>query len=323
MEALYPLRLLGVTKSPIWGGTRLLNDWHKHSKQETVGESWELTVRRDEMCRVTNGALSEKTLGELIDTYGKALTGASYSSKEFPLLIKFIDAGDDLSVQVHPDDSYAARVENDRGKTEMWYIVEADTGAELVFGLADGVDSAAFAEAVARGKINDALYHQPVKAGETYFIPSGMAHAIGKGILIAEIQQNCDLTYRVYDYDRRQPDGSLRELHVEKALDVTRPFTDEEINAIRYACSGGKAEHEDVLADCEYFRVERLKVNGACTTVPNTGKMRHLLCLGGYGTLVCDSKTYPVVKGESWLLPACLGEVSVEGELLMLVSCAN
>ena len=323
MEALYPLRLLGVTKSPIWGGTRLLRDWKKTSEKETVGESWELTVRKGDMCRVTNGALSERTVGELIDLYGAALTGDTYSSEEFPLLIKLIDAQDSLSVQVHPDDEYAARVENDRGKTEIWYIVEADEGSELIFGLAEGVDNAAFAKAVAAGEINDALYHQPVKAGETYFIPSGMAHAIGKGILIAEIQQNCDLTYRVYDYDRRQPDGSLRELHVEKALDVIRPFARDEVDAIRYSRTGGKAEHAGVLADCKYFRVEKLTVNGESAVVPQGGKMRHLLCIGGKGTLTCGGRLYPVVKGESWLLPACLGEVVASGEMELLVSNAN
>lgn len=324
MQALYPLKLLGVTKTPIWGGTRLLKDWNKTSEKETVGESWELTVRPQEMCRVTGGALNGKTLGELIDAYGRELTGAEWGAEDFPLLIKLIDAQDSLSVQVHPDDGYAARVENDRGKTEMWYIVEADEGAELICGFADGVSREDFAAAVANGKIGDALRHQSVKAGETYFIPAGLTHAIGKGILIAEIQQNCDLTYRVYDYDRRQPDGSLRELHVEKALDVSRPFTEDEIDAIRYARTGGKAEKEGVLADCAYFRVEKLTVEkGAEQTVGQKGYMRHLLCIAGEGELLCNAETYSVKKGESWLLPACLDGVTVKGDLTLILSNAN
>ena len=320
MEALYPLHLCGVAKTPIWGGTRLLREWNKSSDADTMGESWELTVRKKENCKIVNGPLSGKELREVIDTFGAELTGASFGSSDFPLLIKFLDAGDTLSVQVHPDDDYAARVENDRGKTEMWYIVEADEGAELIFGLAEGFDTEDFVRAVKAGDPESALHHQPVQAGESYFIPSGMAHAIGRGILIAEIQQNCDLTYRVYDFDRRQPDGSLRELHVEKAVDVIRPFAQKEIDAIRYSRTGGVAEHENVLVDCPYFRVEKLDLRDGTVLLPQEGKMRHLLCIGGEGDLHADGKAYRVSKGESWLLPACVKKVTASGELLLLLS---
>ena len=323
MTKLYPLKLTGVTKSPIWGGTRLLKDWNKSSDRETVGESWELTVRPQDMCRVANGSLTGEPFDALMEKWGAGLTGRQMSVSEFPLLIKLIDAQDALSVQVHPDDSYAARVENDRGKTEMWYIVEADEGAELVCGLAEGMDREGFARAVSEGRISEALHHQPVHAGESYFIPAGLAHAIGRGILIAEIQQNCDPTYRVYDYDRRQADGSLRELHVEKALDVIRPFTDDEIDAIAFAHTGGKPEGADVLADCEYFRVEKKTLTEAPVELALRGTMRHLLCLSGEGTLACDGVSYPIGKGESWLLPASLESVTASGNAVLLVSQAN
>ena len=324
MERLYPLRLQGVTKSPIWSGTRLLNPhWNKSANTATAGESWELCVRREEMCRVQNGALAGKPLGELIDTYGKELTGADYTSQSFPLLIKLLDAGDTLSVQVHPDDAYAAEVENDRGKTEMWYIIEADEGAELICGLAEGLTAKDLAKAVSDGNIEAALHHQPIRPGEVYFIPAGFAHAIGKGILLAEIQQNCDLTYRVYDFERRQPDGSLRELHVKKALDVIRPFSTEEIDAIRYSRTGGRAPSEEVLADCEYFRVEKLEPKGESMTVPQGSRMRHLLCIEGNGVLLCDGARYEVKKGDSWLLPACLADVTLAGEAKLLLTVAR
>ena len=323
MEKLYPLHLVGVTKSPIWGGTRLLDSWNKTADAATVGESWELCVRSRENCSVQNGALAGKSLSELIDVYGNALTGSDYTSGSFPLLIKLLDAADTLSVQVHPDDTYAARVENDRGKTEMWYIIEADEGAELICGLAEGLTVEDLAKAVKAGRIEDALHHQKVRPGEVYFIPAGLAHAIGKGILLAEIQQNCDLTYRVYDFERRQPDGTLRELHVEKALDVIRPFSAEEIDAIRYSRTGGVAPSEEVLADCEYFRVERLEARGEAVSVPQEGRMRHLLCIEGNGVLLCDGVRYEVQKGESWLLPACLGDTALEGDCALLVSLAN
>ena len=323
MKALYPLRLTGVTKSPIWGGTALLRDWKKTSVCSTVGESWELTVRRDEVCRITNGRLAGCSLAELIRDYGKALTGFACEAENFPLLIKLIDAQDSLSVQVHPDDAYASRVENDRGKTEMWYIVDADAGAELICGLADGVGKEELTAAVQEGRIETALQRRTVKPGEVYFIPAGLAHAIGKGILIAEIQQNSDLTYRVFDYNRRDREGRLRELHIEKALDVIRPFSDDEINAIRYARTGGVAESPEVLADCTYFRVEKRVLEEQASVISQAGVMRHLLCLAGEAVLEHEGVCYRVSKGDSWLLPAELTEVRASGDATLLITRAN
>ncbi|MBQ7346851.1 MAG: class I mannose-6-phosphate isomerase [Clostridia bacterium] len=319
MRELYPLQLCGVTKSPIWGGTRLLRDWNKTSAASTVGESWELTVRTQEKCVVTNGTLGGKTLDEVIKAYGTAVTGGGFGAGDFPLLIKLIDAEDDLSVQVHPDDAYAARVENDRGKTEMWYIVDAAPGAELICGLADGVSREDYANAVKAGDVMSALKRQPVRVGETYFIPAGLPHAIGKGILIAEIQQNCDRTYRVYDYDRRQPDGSLRELHVEKALDVIRPFTDAEIDAIRYSKVNGVYDRKRLLAHCDFFRVEKLTLSADAEPISD-GSMRHILCLSGKAQLAYHGETYTVTRGDSWLLPASLTNVTATGDATLLLS---
>ncbi len=323
MNKLYPLLLSGVTKSPIWGGTRLPCEWNKTAPDGgTVGESWELTVRKKEMSIVQNGALAGKTVGKLLRNKASALMGKStISNGEFPLLIKFIDAADRLSVQVHPDDVYAARVENDRGKTEMWYIVDADEDAEIICGLADGIDNAAFVSALQKGELMSALKVQKVRKGETYFIPAGLPHAIGKGILIAEIQQNCDLTYRVYDYDRRGADGSLRELHIDKACDVIRPFDEGEIDTIRYS-RGLPASREDVLADCEYFRVEKLNLNKNAHTLSQNGYLRHLLSLEGNGTIECDGVPYPFHRGDSILLPASLKEITLRGDATILISTA-
>ncbi len=317
----YPMQLQGVTKSPIWGGVRLLRDFGKKSDAATVGESWELTVRRDEVSVVANGAYAGERLDCVIDRLGDALTGGAFGSDNFPLLIKLIDASDRLSVQVHPDDKYAKEVENDRGKTEMWYIVDAEPDAEIICGLADGVDADAFARAVAEGDISRALKHQPVHPGETYFIPAGLAHAIGRGILIAEIQQNCDLTYRVYDYDRRDAQGNLRELHVQKALDVTRPFGEDEIRAIRYSNAEQSEICEDLLAACAFFRVVRLcpQAETPCD-VSGNGSMRHLLVLSDGLSLQCADASYLLHKGESWLIPAALNGVSLVGEGIALLS---
>jgi len=323
MKNLYPLFLSGVTKSPIWGGTRLLREWNKIAPDcDTVGESWELTVRKKEMSTVTNGPLAGISVGALLQSCPDELMGKStVTNGEFPLLIKFIDAADRLSVQVHPDDAYAARVENDRGKTEMWYIVDADEDAEIICGLSDGYDNAAFVAALQKGELMSALKTQKVHAGETYFIPAGLPHAIGKGILIAEIQQNCDLTYRVYDYDRRGTDGSLRELHIDKACDVIRDFTREEIDAIRYSRSI-PTSREDVLADCDYFRVEKLNLKQNTHTLSKNGYLRHLLCIEGDAVIECDGTSYTFVRGDSVLLPASLDAVTLSGNATVLIATA-
>ena len=320
MRNLYPFKLKGVTKSPIWGGVRLLQNWNKTSDCDTVGESWELTVRAGDMCRIVNGAYAGEPLDRLIARERDAMMGATtMPNGTFPLLVKLIDAADRLSVQVHPSDAYAARVENDRGKTELWYVVEADPGAEIVYGLLDGVSTADYARAVQNGDFESLLKRQPICAGEAYFIPSGLVHAIGKGILIAEIQQNCDRTYRVYDYDRRDKNGNTRELHVQKALDVIRPFSAEEIEAIRYARLCGKTPSDGLLADCEYFRVEKMTLDGKRTLIP-TNRMRHLLCLDGDVTLVCEGESERVCKGDSVLLPAALPAVTLDGTGELLLS---
>ncbi len=323
MKKLYPLFLSGVTKSPIWGGTRLPREWNKCAPDsETVGESWELTVRKKEMCVVQNGALADKTVGDLLrDHPTELMCKTATTGDEFPLLIKFIDAADRLSVQVHPNDDYAARVENDRGKTEMWYIVDADEDAEIICGLADGIDNAAFCTALKNGELMSVLKTQKVRSGETYFIPAGLPHAIGKGILIAEIQQNCDLTYRVYDYDRRQADGTLRELHIDKACDVIRPFSEDEIDAIRYSRTL-PTSREDVIADCDYFRVEKLNLCQDVHALSQNGYLRHLLCIEGSGTIECDGVPYPFQRGDSILLPACLDDLTLSGNGTVLLSTA-
>ncbi len=291
----YPLKLIPVLKTPIWGGVNLLRHWGIQTDFPTVGEGWMLTLRKLEKNVIANGTWQGKTLDEVIRFYGA-------SPEQFPILIKLLDAGDTLSIQVHPDDLYASEVENDRGKTEMWYILHAEPGAELIYGLKPGFSKEDFRKAVKDGNPDLALCHIPVKAGETYFIPAGMPHAIGKGILLAEIQQNCDLTYRIYDFNRRGPDGKLRELHVQKALDVVRPFTEEEIADIRFERLHSSPT-KNLLADCRQFRVELFSPKESFS-LPKSATYRHLLCIGGDGILLSEHQTDSLQKGDSYLLPA-------------------
>ncbi len=314
---LYPLKLSYITKTALWGGTRLRREWHKNSEFPVISESWELSVRPKEPSLIIDGEAEGMKLEEYISACGNSIVSPSYDGSRFPLLIKLIDAADTLSVQVHPDDSYASEVEYDSGKTEMWYIIDADENSELIYGLKDGVSTSDFASAVRENRIGDVMNHQPVKAGETYFIPSGMLHAIGKGILIAEIQQNSDLTYRVYDFDRRQSDGSLRELHVDKAIDVTRPFSQSEIDAVRYSRGrGGK----NLLANSEFFRVELRNITDEEKFIANASSFVSLLCIYGTGKIIYAGQEYNIEKGDSYFLPAGMGEYTLCGDMKIIES---
>lgn len=315
----YPMKLTFLPKYRIWGGTRLAEEFGKQSELDRLGESWELSVREDSMSCVDNGIFAQKTLADVILSIGNDAVSPTYDGGNFPLLIKLIDAREDLSVQVHPDDAYAAEKEDDLGKTEMWVVLAAEKDARLVFGLREGVDRAAFAAAVKAGKIADALSFRPVKRGDVFFIPSGMVHAIGAGIVLAEIQQNSDLTYRVYDYDRRQPDGTLRQLHVAAALDVTRPFTDAEIEKIRYEART-EEDGENTLAHCRYFRTERLCIAGEKTLFADEKSFHAILCTEGAGEILFAGERYPVKKGDTYFVPAKTGEYSLAGDLCALLA---
>ena len=315
----YPLQVSYIAKSAIWGGQTLRREWKKQGAGDNIAETWELSVRREEMATVQNGEAAGMTLAEYIQACGADCVSPEYRLGErFPMLVKLIDAEDKLSVQVHPDDAYAAAQEGDSGKTEMWYIVDAKEGATIIYGLKEGVDREAFAAAVADGRLDEVMHTVPVKAGESYFIPAGMLHAIGAGILIAEIQQNSDLTYRVYDYDRRGADGSLRPLHTEKALDVVRPYTEAEVEAIRFV-RGGEADGE-LLANSQYFKTHRVTVAGAREFDQGKESFASLLCLEGEGELVFEGECYPIAKGDSYFLPAGLGRYELRGKLTLIRS---
>ena len=316
----YPLKLSYITKTALWAGTKLKDEFNKVTDLNTVSESWELTVRQNEMATVTNGEAAGLTLKEYFDACGYDCVCKGFSASDrFPLLVKLIDADDMLSVQVHPDDEYSSRVEGDSGKTEMWYIVDAKEGATLVYGLADGVSTEDFARAVTEGRIGEVMHHVPVKKGETYFIPAGMLHAIGAGILVAEIQQNSDITYRVYDFDRVGADGKLRELHVDKALSVTRPFSDEEVGAIRFS-DAKRAMAGEALASCEFFGASRLTLDGKTQLAVGADSFLSLICIDGECAITFEGESYPIVKGDSYFLPAGMGAFTLDGTATLILS---
>lgn len=268
------------------------------------------------MSKITNGEALGMTLAEYIELCGYDTVTPDYRAGErFPLLVKFIDAGDRLSVQVHPDDGYARSVESDSGKTEMWYIVDAEEGAEIIYGLAEGIDRDSFALAVDACELDSAMKKVKVKKGESYFIPAGMLHAIGKGILIAEIQQNSDLTYRVYDYDRVGADGKKRELHTRKALDVVRPYTEEEVNAIRYS----RGYSEGMLANSDFFSVKRLAVAHEAELCA-ADRFMSVLCVEGGGYIEFEGEKFPIERGDSYFCPAKTGNFRAVGRMTLICS---
>ncbi len=316
----YPLKLTYIAKNAIWGGKKLMNEWGKQSSDDAIAETWELSVRDREMAIILNGEAKDMTLREYIAACGADCVCPDYTlDKPFPLLIKFIDAADRLSVQVHPDDTYARDVEGDVGKTEMWYIVDAEEGAEIVCGLADGVSEADFAAAVKEGRTADVLKHVPVKKGDFFFIPAGQVHAIGAGILIAEIQQNSDLTYRVYDYDRVGADSQKRPLHVEKALDVTRVWNDSDCNAVAFS-RGNECSDGVLLANSKYFSVVKKTVRSRSLATVTKKSFCHLLCIEGNGTLAFGNDSLDISRGDSFFLPAGMGEYSLDGDLTVICS---
>lgn len=285
----YPIKLTSVNKSIIWGGSRLGESYGKGEGK--IAEAWELTVHPEGINVIENGEYKGMLLSEYLG-----------SDKDFPIMIKLIDAADRLSVQVHPV------------KTEMWIVLEADEGASLVYGLKDKFDEEEFANAVSEGRVEELLNFVPVKKGDVFFIPQGLVHAIGKGILIAEIQENSNITYRVYDYNRLQ-NGKPRELHVEQAIKTVKDFDEDGINAIRYSCG---RDNENVLASCPLFTVERYVLDGNAVSLDTENGFLSVICVEGEGVVGEEKMT----KGDSFFLPEGMGKVTVSGNCEIIVSRA-
>lgn len=319
---LYPLKLSYATVTTLWGGRKLIDKWGKKTNEDKLSETWELTVRDgDKMSYIRNGESAGLSLKEYIEANGNSTVSSSYTGDRFPLLVKLIDASDKLSVQVHPDDRYAEAVEKSFGKTELWYIIDADPGAEIVYGLKKGIDIGEFTKAVRSNDYSKVLNRIKVKAGECYFIPSGMIHAIGSGILIAEIQQNSDITYRVYDYERRDQYGAMRELHIKKAIDVIHPFTENEIKDIRYANGGSEAP--ECLADSKYFKVLKVAICGERFFNADESSFHCIISVKGDFVIDYQNEKYNAECGECVYIPAGSGNYKIIGECELLISSIN
>lgn len=313
---MYPLKLSAPLKDYIWGGERLKEEYGFKSENK-IAEAWVLANRGDGQSTVLNGELAGKTLGEAIEVLGSGCLGGNAAAfKYFPLLIKLIDAKNKLSVQVHPDDEYALKNEGEFGKTEMWYVLSAEPGAKLIYGLNREVTKEELAEYINADRITELCNFVPVKSGDVFFIPAGTVHAIGEGMLIAEVQQNSNITYRVSDYGRLGADGKPRALHKEKAIEViTRKPTPPDRGVTGGITAGTKKTQ---LADCKYFNVAVIDLDGK-TDIFEKHSFVSLLCLEGKAILEYSGGNIAVKKADSLFIPANL-PVSLKGKAKILVS---
>lgn len=312
MSELYPLKFEPVLKEKIWGGTSLAaNFGKKQGNLKNIGESWELTAVSDNLSVVSNGFLAGNNIEEIIEVYMGDITGESVYEKfgnEFPLLIKLIEAREDLSVQVHPDDKMAKERHNAYGKTEMWHILESDANARIYTGFSGQISRDTYVNAVRNNTIGSILNIETAEAGDTFFTPAGRIHAIGAGIVLAEIQQTSDITYRIYDWGRKDKNGKSRELHTDLAIDAV-DFNQAGKSKIKKELLKNKTEN---LVSCEYFNTNIIRFNKHITRDYNIiDSFVVYICTDGEFRIRWDSGTEKVTKGETVLLPAMIRNVEL------------
>lgn len=309
---LYPLQFKPIFKSKIWGGDQLNTLKKINPPINQLGESWEISVVPDDESIITNGNYKGQSLTELIEQYPLQLLGATSVNRfgnQFPLLIKYIDAAQDLSIQVHPDDSVAQKKHNSFGKTEMWYIMHADEGARLIMGFNEDCDKDAFAKAIQEKSLLDLLNKQQVKTGDAFFIKPGLIHAIGGGITLAEIQQSSDITYRVYDFDRKDDEGNTRELHIQDTIDVA-DYNKVKGHHINYNPSKTGSQN---LATNRYFKTDYVSFDDHYQI--NPAQLESFVVLMNVGDTIIDievdDENVTLKPVETVLLPASLVAVDL------------
>lgn len=319
---LYPLKFTPIFKDKIWGGQKIKTVLGRDfGKLPNAGESWDISGVEGDESVVSNGALAGNNLAELVEVYMGDLVGDKVYAKhgnQFPLLVKVIDANDALSIQVHPDDEMAAERHNSLGKTEMWYLLDADDDASLISGFNGEISKEEYLTRVEDATLEDALRSYPVKKGDVFFMPAGRVHAIGKGCLIAEIQETSDITYRIYDFNRVDDNGNHRELHTELAVDAI-DFSYVENANIQYDL---KANEPCNVVDCSHFTTNILKVDGSLSrNYEDLDSFVILMGAEGDITIVCDGCEETIAMGESVLIPATLNNITLMSQNGKLLEC--
>lgn len=312
-----PIVFEPILKDRIWGGAKLKSDLGKTNlPTDTTGESWELSGVEGDVSIVKEGTFKGKSLTYLLDNYAEEILGTKVHEqfgKQFPLLFKFLDAREDLSIQVHPDDELAKKRHNSFGKTEMWYVMQADEGARIIVGFKEKSSAKEYLEHLDNKTLINILNEVPVKKGDVFFLETGTIHAIGAGIVIAEIQQTSDITYRIYDWDRVDAQGKSRELHVEQALDAMNYNTTD--TQKHYTTVENKS---NMMVDCPYFTTNYLPLNGSTAVVKDGSSFTVYICTEGEYKLEAEGKTYVFRKGDTVLIPAALSSYILEGNSTLL-----
>ena len=317
------LKLEPTCKDYLWGGTKLKSEFHKSCSTDVLAESWELSFHSDGKSVIKEGTFAGMTLWEYVEWEGKKVLGKNCMQfEDFPILIKFIDAKENLSIQVHPGDEYALSNEGQYGKTEMWYVVSCSDEAYIYYGFKEQIEREEFEERINNDTLLEVLNKVPVKKGDVFFIEAGTIHAIGKDIVIAEIQQNSNVTYRVYDYGRRDANGQLRDLHIEKALAVTK--RNPKVRSDSF---------DPHLGVCRYFVVDKFVLDGKFMRKMqgrvDEASFLHMLIIEGSGQIktpdekalqMPNSGCVAFEKGDSLLLTAGLGEFEITGSCEVLMT---
>lgn len=312
MNELYPLKFDPIMHYRLWGGTKLKDLFGKPSKTDTAAESWELSAVKDNVSIVSNGSLTGKSLQQLLNDDAKALLGVSVVERfgeEFPILIKFIDAKKDLSIQLHPNDELAKSRHNSFGKTEMWYIMDTDPGANLIVGFNKDVTKEEYTESLENDTLLDLLNYVPVTEGDTFFINTGKIHAIGAGVVLAEIQQTSDLTYRIFDFNRKDADGNLRELHTDLALDAI-DYEKKDDFKVDYSTDPNAA---NTMVHCPYFKTNFLELTDTLhQDVTDRDSFTIYMCVNGAAEITNDWGSTSIKKGETVLLAASSSVINID-----------
>jgi mannose-6-phosphate isomerase len=312
-QSLYPIKFAPILKDKIWGGQKLKTILNKNSDLPNIGESWEISDVEGDTSIVSNGSLKGQSLRQLLETYKADLVGLQnyrIFKNKFPLLIKFIDAKEDLSIQLHPNDELAAKRHNSFGKTEMWYVFQADKDSNLIVGFNQKMTPELYLKHLNDKTLTKILNFDKVKEGDTYFVEVGRVHAIGAGVMVAEIQQTSDITYRVYDWDRVDADGNERELHNDLALDAF-DFDMEDNFRISY----DKTENQsNEMVSCPYFTTNYLKVNKTLKKDNYHGSFIIYMCIEGEAKILTDGFSESIKKGETILLPAIIENYEISSK---------
>lgn len=315
----YPLKFKPVYKDYIWGG-RSFEKFGRTLPDGIVAESWEVSCHPDGVSIVSNGEFSGMSLTQLVDKFGRQLIGNGLSERDaakFPLLVKFIDANDNLSVQVHPDDSYARLNENgEYGKNETWYIISAEPGSKLVYGTTPGIAREIFAKAIEENRVEEHLRYIEVFPGDVLNVPAGLVHAIGRGIVLAEIQQNSNSTYRVYDFNRVDKNGNKRPLHIQKALEVMNFDLSAKVGKSKgLEVKLGPDSSKKYAVANKYYSIELYNIHGKVEENADGCRFHIYVFINGEGKINYPSGSIRVKCGESVLIPASMGNYSLEGDM--------